>query len=1168
MSEAPPETKSESIVAETPPTPAKPLSTQQKFNGEIIGLMLLVVGLLLSFSIYTPDNYVGGFGSTIKALLLQQIGWLTYFFPLPFFMYGVRVFTGRSLPLLTRKVLGLTIVLFAFLMTTSILEIIGIIHSNRSGVLVAFLSQPLANTIGVGGIILPFIFMAFGTEILLDLPPLTLFKRTRAAVLLWAHRLQVRRGLVLQAEDLMGLRKLYPQSQEIAYWLAELRQTLNALMRASAEEVSHQEAGLHRWHQLTQEFVQLHVQDLQHGVEKEKQRLPDRFYPLASAFEVQKMHPQGAGKIIEQLRRTVLLDARRILEREDRLNQWRSRSESALHAPQVRPAQLEQEMKAHQVRVLRWQELQQVAGEWVHRAEIFIPWIEFVNILEQYERSAELLDNLEAELRQNPDETLRQYAQWREEAQKILNDVAVPATPVTARQPAAPAAQPQTTSIPQPEVKPASKSATKPATKPAKPKAERGKFKFPSFIPVLGAKATPEEAATPETGAETVATVAQTVSEVPTPEVLEEVVQETAQQTVEQVASESVLATEAVAETTNAAQQTVANVSEQLNEQLNEIVVADDVVADAANSAVNNVADQAVTSATQATEAVSKSAEIAQTAAQEAAASAGDLADMLADMLADTTTAAQPISAVSSPATNPSNPKIRTAAVATSPQASPTGITQTPVPASSNLIPIALPNYALLNPILPAAQDAQELERSAQARAELVNQTLSEFGLQAKVRDFSRGPTVTRYEIEPAAGEKISRIAGLANDLARALSVAGVRVEAPVPGKSVIGLEVPNAEREPVTFHAALRSVGFQQTSAKLPLVLGKSIDGEIFIGDLARMPHVLIAGSTGSGKSVCVNTLICSLIYRYLPTELRFVMIDPKMVELTPYNGIPHLLRPVVTNPADAAGVLLGAVAHMERRYKMMSQAGAKNLEQYNQKMQASGEPLLPQIIIIIDELADLMITSPKEVESAIMRLAQMARATGMHLILATQRPSVDILTSLIKVNVPARIAFAVSSGHDSRTILDSLGAERLTGMGDMLFYQPGLIKPIRLQAPFISEAETNRLTSFLQKQYFDDVFGEAYGTDFEGLLESAPSTKAGTMDFSDPLLRQAAEICIEEGQGSVSRLQRRLAIGHARAGKLMDLLEAMGIVSKHQGSKPREVLIHRDDLPEYFGK
>jgi DNA segregation ATPase FtsK/SpoIIIE, S-DNA-T family len=311
---------------------------------------------------------------------------------------------------------------------------------------------------------------------------------------------------------------------------------------------------------------------------------------------------------------------------------------------------------------------------------------------------------------------------------------------------------------------------------------------------------------------------------------------------------------------------------------------------------------------------------------------------------------------------------------------------------------------------------------------------------------------VTRFEVEPAKGEKISRFANLADDLALAMAVASVRIEAPIPGKSVIGLEVPNTTKEVIRFREGVESPAFRRSKARLPLILGKSIDGEMLVGDLARMPHLLIAGSTGSGKSIAVNTLVGSLLYRFLPTELRFLMIDPKMVELTPFDGVPHLIRPVVTNPGDAAGVLLGAVAHMERRYKMMSKIGAKNLDQYNAKAANLDLPELPFIVVVIDELADLMITSPKEVESAIMRLAQMARATGMHLILATQRPSVDILTSLIKVNVPARMAFAVSSSYDSRTILDTMGAERLLGRGDMLYHQPGLPKPLRLQGPYVA--------------------------------------------------------------------------------------------------------------------
>ncbi len=482
-------------------------------------------------------------------------------------------------------------------------------------------------------------------------------------------------------------------------------------------------------------------------------------------------------------------------------------------------------------------------------------------------------------------------------------------------------------------------------------------------------------------------------------------------------------------------------------------------------------------------------------------------------------------------------------------------------------IPIQLPSYELLDPPLRSDEDPVSQARELRERVSRIDETLANFKLQGRVVSSVRGPTVTRFEVEPAPGEKISRFAGLSDDLALAMAVGSVRIEAPIPGKSVIGLEVPNASRDLIRFREAAEAASFKRTKARLPLILGKSIDGEMVVGDLAKMPHLLIAGSTGSGKSVAVNTLIGSLLYKFLPTELRFLMIDPKMVELTPFDGIPHLLRPVVTNPNDAAGVLLGAVAHMERRYKMMSKIGAKNLDQYNEKARNLELPELPFIVIVIDELADLMITSPKEVESAIMRLAQMARATGMHLILATQRPSVDILTSLIKVNVPARVAFAVSSGHDSRTILDTMGAERLIGSGDMLFYQPGLIKPMRLQGPFISEAEIYNLASFLRRQYFDDDFVEAYGADFDPPpLDDASAS--GMVDWNDDKLREAAELVVSEGQASVSRLQRRLGVGHARAGKLMDSLEALGVVGPHLGSKPREVLVTLDELPNVFGR
>jgi len=482
-------------------------------------------------------------------------------------------------------------------------------------------------------------------------------------------------------------------------------------------------------------------------------------------------------------------------------------------------------------------------------------------------------------------------------------------------------------------------------------------------------------------------------------------------------------------------------------------------------------------------------------------------------------------------------------------------------------IPIQLPPIDLLDPLPPRGDDPEAQRREVKQRVRKIDETLANFNLQGRVVSSVRGPTVTRFEVEPAPGEKIARFANLADDLALAMAASSVRIEAPIPGKSVIGLEVPNTDRDLIRFREAANAPAFARARARLPLILGKSIDGEMIVADLAKMPHLMLAGSTGSGKSVAVNTLIASLIYKFLPTDLRFLMIDPKMVELTPFDGIPHLIRPVVTNPSDAAGVLLGAVSHMERRYKMMSRIGAKNLDQYNEKARNLDLPHLPFVAIVIDELADLMITSPKEVESAIMRLAQMARATGMHLILATQRPSVDILTSLIKVNVPARVAFAVSSGHDSRTILDAMGAERLVGNGDMLFYQPGLVKPVRLQGPFVSEDEMAGLAAFMRRQYFDDEFVEAYGDDFEPVAHD-DSTASGLIDWNDDKLRTAAELVINEGQASVSRLQRRLQVGHARAGKLMDSLEALGVVGAHQGSKPRDVLIAFEELPDVFGR
>ncbi|MBI3961882.1 MAG: DNA translocase FtsK [Deinococcus sp.] len=529
-----------------------------------------------------------------------------------------------------------------------------------------------------------------------------------------------------------------------------------------------------------------------------------------------------------------------------------------------------------------------------------------------------------------------------------------------------------------------------------------------------------------------------------------------------------------------------------------------------------------------------------------------------------------------------------------SPEAAPPPPTPAPQPKAAAKAPkrspaskLQLPGLDLLDEPPPSAVDEKKLEAQTRERAQIINRALANFGLLARVGKpavqnpngsiteppevvaWARGPTVTRFEVSPGHGEKISRIAALANDMALALRAGSVRVEAPIPGKAAIGLEIPNEQRESISFRKAMSESGFLKSRAELPIILGKAIDGTYQVPDLIKMPHLLIAGSTGSGKSVCVNVIIASLLYKYLPTQLRLLLVDPKMVELTQYEGLPHLLRPVVTQPLEAAAMLQGAVAHMEHRYSIMSHAGCRNLEQLNAKIKqgqvAELDAPLPYLVIVIDELADLMITSGREVEAAIMRLAQLARATGMHLVLATQRPSVDILTSLIKVNIPARVAFAVSSSHDSRTILDAVGAETLTGRGDMLFDMPGLSKAIRLQAPFLSEAEVERLVTFLGNQPFIDQFGEQFSADFE---VATPEEKGlpSAVDLHDELLRPAAELVMEDGQASVSRLQRRLRVGHARAGKLIDSLEGLGIIGPAQGSKPREVLVDSGQLDEIF--
>ena len=441
-----------------------------------------------------------------------------------------------------------------------------------------------------------------------------------------------------------------------------------------------------------------------------------------------------------------------------------------------------------------------------------------------------------------------------------------------------------------------------------------------------------------------------------------------------------------------------------------------------------------------------------------------------------------------------------------------------------------------------------------------LQKTLYSFGVQAKVENVSVGPAITRYELKPAEGVRVSKIANLADDIALNLAAETIRIEAPIPGKQAVGIEVPNTEKETVHFRDIVESDEFQGAKSKLSVALGKDVAGNIAIADIAKMPHALIAGATGSGKSVCINTIIASIIYKAKPSEVKFVMVDPKVVELSVYNGIPHLLIPVVTDPKKAAGALAWAVQEMDNRYNVFAQKGVRDLKGYNalaEKEEGIGK--LPQIVIIIDELADLMMVAAKEVEDSICRLAQKARAAGMHLIIATQRPSVDVITGIIKANIPSRIAFAVSSQVDSRTILDQVGAEKLLGKGDMLFYPSGAPKPTRVQGAFVSDDEVEKIVSFIKSN------GEAtYSEDILESIENSNKTdkeiageNADGEDDTDPFLMDAIDIVIETGQASTSFIQRRFKVGYARAGRIIDQMEERGIISGYQGSKPRQVLM-----------
>lgn len=470
-----------------------------------------------------------------------------------------------------------------------------------------------------------------------------------------------------------------------------------------------------------------------------------------------------------------------------------------------------------------------------------------------------------------------------------------------------------------------------------------------------------------------------------------------------------------------------------------------------------------------------------------------------------------------------------------------------------------LPPLTLLKPSLKLRNP--RINKDITENVKILEETLESFGVKGKVTQVSCGPTITRYELQPAPGIKVSKIVNLSDDIALSLAAPQVRIEAPIPGKAAVGIEVPNKEIDVVQFREVLETEEFIKSESILTVAFGKDIAGKPVVADLAKMPHLLIAGATGSGKSVCMNAIICSLLFKSRPDQLKILMVDPKMVELNNYNGIPHLVAPVVTDPKKAAGALRWAVSEMEKRYELFAAAGVRDITRYNELKAAKpdgNEPPLPLIVVLVDELADLMMVAPADVEDAICRLAQMARAAGIHLVVATQRPSVDVITGLIKANIPSRIAFAVSSQIDSRTILDMGGAEKLLGRGDMLFYPVGMSKPIRVQGVYVSDSEVEAIVSFLKKQAAPEYNEE---------VANLPEESTAEVEIDDELLPEAAKLVIENGQASISMLQRRLRIGYNRAARLMDLLEAKGVVGAFEGSKPRAVLIGWDEYQRLFG-
>jgi S-DNA-T family DNA segregation ATPase FtsK/SpoIIIE len=466
-----------------------------------------------------------------------------------------------------------------------------------------------------------------------------------------------------------------------------------------------------------------------------------------------------------------------------------------------------------------------------------------------------------------------------------------------------------------------------------------------------------------------------------------------------------------------------------------------------------------------------------------------------------------------------------------------------------------LPGVDLLEE--PDRESSGDREEDLKKRAALLEQTLAEFGVDAAVVKINRGPVITMYELEPAVGTKVNKITSLGDNISLAMRSANIRIVAPIPGKGTIGIEVPNEKSELVLLRELIESAEYAEKESPLKMALGKDISGKSIVTDLARMPHLLIAGSTGSGKTVCINCIISSLLYNSTPSEMKFVMVDPKRVELQVYNGLPHLVMPIITNPKKAAPALNWVITEMERRYEVFAEKGVRNIGAYKERRTEEDEKM-PYIVVIVDELADLMMVAQQDVEAAIMRIAQLSRAAGIHMILATQRPSVNVITGVIKANLPARISFKVTSKVDSRTVLDTNGAEKLLGRGDMLLMEPGSPTLVRGQCSLVEDSEIRDLVDFIKEQREPQYYEKA--------LESQESKKVGVDQEKDEMYSQALEIVLQTRQASVSMLQRKLRVGYTRAARMIDIMEDEGVVGAYNGSKPREILV--DSLEEARGE